>query len=105
MSKIKTHDYDGEDRRTVGASFGTMKDLLFTFALVAAIAGPATAWGVTQTRIAKVEDIVESRTAKIELVTKHDAVIPIIQSDIKDIKDNQKEIGRKIDQILVVVKK
>lgn len=39
-----------------------------------------------------------------DLVRKHDAVIPLMQQDIKDIKQETRDINKKIDQILLAVK-
>lgn len=38
------------------------------------------------------------------LSRKHDAVIPLMQTDIRDIKEGQRDMNKKIDQILMAVR-
>lgn len=71
--------------------------ILSTMALLAAIGGPLTAWGAVQARLEEVENKSEKNSDNSFLTAKHEALIPTLQQDVKDIKTNQSSMANKID--------
>ncbi len=74
-----------------------------TIALVASIGGPYMAWGATQARLKEVENKVEKTETKNDLTIRHEALIPTMQTDIKDLKEMARESRQDIKNILSTV--
>lgn len=75
-----------------------VKEYMALIALVASIGGPLTAWGATQARLHEVEKKAEVSAEDSKLLAQHKAVIPLIQDDVKDIKQSVKDMAEKQDR-------
>ena len=46
----------------------------------------------------------DARSKYVPIIVQHEALIPIIQADVKELKDGQRDIQRDIKEILKAVK-
>lgn len=62
------------------------------------------AWGQARADIQSLKDTMQKSEMSATLVAQHEAVIPILQQDLKDVKSDVGEIRRDIKEILKAVK-
>lgn len=124
MRRIKERYYKREDgqmvkdeRRNSGESMNVnVKNIALVVSLATAIASPFIALGGYTTRIENLEKKAEAQETKNRnfwenmsntntTVVRHEALIPVVQQDVRDLKGDVGEIKRDIKDILKEVKK
>ena len=88
------------DERKSGSGKVDIKTLALVFTSLAAIASPFVSMAVAQEKIRNQEETNKSQWVAInsaaDLAKKNDAIMPIIQQDIRELKGDIKEILRAV---------
>lgn len=99
---IRANDPEDLDPRELRGLSLDWNKILLIMAVVSAIGGPAATWGAVQARITEQEK--RYPPEERAMLYKHEALLPTVQQDIRDLKSLQQESANDIKSILRVVK-